>query len=152
MKKTLLLLSLIGTFAYADVLPRPAVTPGRSDPALTAQVLCAKGFTTTTIRNVPESVKRQVYSTYGVQNHAGYCTGPEGCEVDHLISLELGGSNDPSNLWPQPFAGQWNAHDKDKLENRLHQLVCSGQVPLAQAQHDIATNWIQSFTKYGLTK
>ena len=152
MKKTLLTLTLISSFAYADITPKPNVTPGKADPALTAQVICAKGFTTTTIRNVTEATKNQVYNAYGIQNHAGYCTGPEGCEVDHLISLELGGSNDPANLWPQPYVGQWNAHDKDKLENRLHQLVCAGQVSLQQAQHDISTNWILSYQKYGLTK
>jgi len=31
---------------------------------------------------------------------------------------------------------------KDRLEQRLHQLVCAGQLDLATAQHDIATDWI----------
>lgn len=48
------------------------------------------------------------------------CGGPHGCEVDHLISLELGGANAIENLWPQPFDGKWNAHVKDRLELRLH--------------------------------
>ena len=48
-------------------------------------------------------------------------------EVDHLISLELGGSNAIRNLWPEPYAGRWGARTKDVLENRLHDLVCEGQ-------------------------
>jgi hypothetical protein len=40
--------------------------------------------------------------------------------VDHLIPLELGGSNDIANLWPQSYVTVWNAHMKDRLENRLN--------------------------------
>ena len=37
---------------------------------------------------------------------------------------------------------------QDKLENRLHALVCHGQISLATAQHDIATNWIAAYKQY----
>ena len=40
------------------------------------------------------------------------------------MSLELGGANTSDNLWPQPYDGEWNAHDKDRLENKLHHIVC----------------------------
>ena len=60
-----------------------------------------------------------------------------------------GGSNAVKNLWPQSFQTQpWNAHVKDQLENTLHQLVCAGEVDLATAQHDIATDWIAAYRKY----
>jgi len=39
-------------------------------------------------------------------------------EIDHLIPLCLGGSDDPSNLWPQPrrsIEETWNAEAKDRL-------------------------------------
>ena len=49
---------------------------------------------------------------------------------------------------PQPYAGEWNAHLKDKLEDRLHALVCAGKMPLAQAQHEIAADWITAYQKY----
>jgi hypothetical protein len=63
--------------------------------------------------------------------------------VDHLISLELGGADVAENLWPQSYdTVTWNAHTKDKLEDRLHALVCAGRLPLEQAQRDIATDWI----------
>lgn len=148
MKKLLFLALLSAGIAHADILPNAKVTPGKPDPKNTSVVICAKGFTTTTIRNVPESEKKQVYANYGIVNHGGYCNGPSGCEVDHLISLELGGSNDVTNLWPQPYDGQWNAHMKDKLENKLHTLMCSGTISQADAQKAISTNWIDAYIKY----
>jgi hypothetical protein len=65
---------------------------------------------------------------------------PSDFEYDHLVSLELGGAaNDPRNLWPEPGA---SPNLKDSVENTLHRLVCSGQMPLAKAQKIIATGWI----------
>jgi hypothetical protein len=43
-------------------------------------------------------------------------------EIDHLIPLCLGGSDDPSNLWPEPrgtIEPKWNAEAKDRLERRI---------------------------------
>jgi hypothetical protein len=57
-----------------------------------------------------------------------------------LIALELGGSNRLTNLWPEPYDITWNAHVKDRLENRLHEMVCAGQLDLATAQRAIATD------------
>jgi hypothetical protein len=34
-----------------------------------------------------------------------------------------------------------NYHVKDKLENKLHAMVCAGKMTLAAARHGIATNW-----------
>ena len=65
-------------------------------------------------------------------NHQGECRGSEGCEIDHLISLEIGGSNDITNLWPQPFQGTWNAHMKDALENYFHKSMCDGTMSMSQ--------------------
>jgi hypothetical protein len=69
-------------------------------------------------------------------------------EVDHLISLELGGSNVIRNLWPEPYAGKWGARTKDVLENRLHELVCEGRLVLASAQHQEARDWIAAYRRY----
>ena len=42
-------------------------------------------------------------------------------EYDHLISLELGGSNDATNLWPEPIA---EAHIKDRLDSKTAAGLC----------------------------
>ena len=67
---------------------------------------------------------------------------------ERTLSLELGGSNEQTNLWPEPYQGtDWNAHVKDQLENFLHAHVCSGDIALDQAQKEIAKDWIASYKK-----
>ena len=77
-------------------------------------------------------------------------------EIDHLIPLCLGGSDDPSNLWSQPrrsIGGTWNAEAKDRLERRMCDMVCAGEVDIATAQEAFATDWIAAYQKYyGLRK
>lgn len=149
MIKLLMLMLLSVHVAHAAELPDPQETPGKTRPGVTAADLCPVAHTPT-LRNVSEAEKRQVYMRYGLAgNHNGYCASLEGCEVDHLISLEIGGSNEVENLWPEPYDGTvWNAHVKDKLENKLHALVCARTVTLADAQHEIATDWIAAYKKY----
>ena len=70
-------------------------------------------------------------------------------EEDHLVPLCLAGApQDPANLWPQPRFGEWSADHKDTLEAKLCRLVCDGRVPLAEAQREIATDWIAAYRKY----
>jgi hypothetical protein len=106
---------------------------GRTKPSINAEV----------VRGVPAAIKRQVYAVYGRSRKKGFC-----CEVDHLISLELGGSNRLTNLWPEPYDIVWNAHVKDRLENRLHKMVCAGQLDLTTAQQAIARDWIAAYKRY----
>ncbi len=124
------------------ILPDPKRTPG-AVLDVTTDDICVPGYTQK-VRSVPVVVKREVYAEYGITQHQ-----PGEYEVDHLISLELGGSNSIQNLWPESYETvPWNAHVKDELENELHRLVCSGELDLKTAQHDIATDWIQAYKKY----
>jgi hypothetical protein len=128
--------------ADSGVLPDPVKTPGEV-MTTDANLICRSGYSKS-VRHVPESVKRLAYEIYGITSRQ-----PGEYEVDHLISLELGGSNSIKNLWPESFVTQpLNAHVKDELENKLHDLICSHQLPVAQAQHEIASNWIQAYEKY----
>jgi uncharacterized protein YceK len=120
-------------------LQDPACTPGAIFPDATKDRICQSGYASS-VRNVPTSVKNKAYSSYGILQHT---TGQY--EVDHLISLELGGSNDISNLWPEAASPVPGFHQKDKVENYLHDQVCSGAVSLAQAQSEIATNWLDVY-------
>ena len=116
-------------------LPDPKCTPGNVLPNVTTAQVCKAGYASS-VRNVPQAEKDQVFAEYGVTSH------PTGAyEVDHLISLELGGSNNIKNLWPEPYTGPDNAHEKDKVENSLHAQVCSGKMALKDAQSGIAKNW-----------
>jgi hypothetical protein len=122
-------------------MPNPRLTPGDT-LAVAARDICVPGYTKK-VRNVPAAVRMQVYAEYGIANHA-----PRAFEVDHLISLELGGSNSLRNLWPESYlTAPYNAHVKDRLENRLHEEVCTGRTPLASAQREIATDWIGAYRR-----
>jgi hypothetical protein len=131
-----------GKDRYARFLPDARKTPG-AVLEVSLHDVCTAGYTRR-VRDVPESVKKQVYTLYGIAYHK-----PGEYEVDHLISLELGGSNSVANLWPESYLSEpWNAHVKDKLENRLHKLICDGTIDLKTAQAAIASDWIAAYRKY----
>jgi hypothetical protein len=121
-------------------LPNRRLTPGR-DLTRQAAVVCVSGYSAS-VRDVPDSENEAVYARYGIP-HVPYAH-----EVDHLVSLELGGSNAMANLWPEPYAGRWGARTKDVLENTLHSLVCDGSLTLPQAQRIEATNWVAAYRRY----
>jgi hypothetical protein len=118
------------------------VTPGATLNVSLA-TLCQPGYTKT-VRNVPLATKKQVCAVYGVPPE--HCNGQE-VEIDHLVSLEIGGSNDIRNLWPEPYKPDPGAREKDKLENWLHRQVCAGNMPLATAQKGIAQDWYTGYAK-----
>lgn len=120
-------------------LPDSACTPGDIFPDATRAQICVYGYTKT-VRNVSLELKKEVYAEYG----ATYRYRGE-YEVDHLISLELGGSNDISNLWPEAASPTPGFHEKDQLENYLHDKVCNGEISLADAQKEIAGNWLSVY-------
>jgi len=72
----------------------------------------------------------------------------EKTELDHLVSLELGGSNDATNLWPESPP---TPNPKDKVENALHAAVCDGRITLAAAQNAIASDWQTAEKKLGIS-
>ena len=92
---------------------------------------------------MPTNEKKQVYEEYNVSYPE-----PQGSyEVDHFISLELGGSNDIKNLWPEPASPIPGFHEKDKVENYLHEQVCNNSMTLQEAQREISTDWYAVYLK-----
>lgn len=115
-------------------VPDRRCSPGAYSSKLTKAVICSADFRTSEIRDVPTSLKHEVEVEYGLTpkpyGHA--------LEIDHIVSLELGGSNDVANLFPERHPGY---HAKDRLENRLHDPVCEGTRGLRATQRRIATDW-----------
>lgn len=139
--KTVLLKTRTTTSGCAlGALPDRRCSPGAYYSGLTKAVLCSSTFRTGSIRNVPESEKHAVESEYELVPQGYGST----IEIDHIISLELGGSNDIANLFPEKATFPGHApgfHVKDKLENAAHAAVCAGTITLSYAQHQIAANW-----------
>jgi hypothetical protein len=123
--------------------PDRRCSPGAYYAGLTRNIICSPNFRTSAIRNVPQSEKFQVEREYGMP--ASYYG--RTIEIDHIVSLELGGSNDQANLFPEPGSGGANYHVKDTLENKLHDLVCAGTMNLRAAQRQIAANWEALYRK-----
>ncbi|MEA2272490.1 MAG: hypothetical protein QOI98_1198 [Solirubrobacteraceae bacterium] len=117
-------------------LPDSRCTPGARFSRATSGMVCQRGYSKR-VRNVPQSVKNVVFRAYGVTSHSRATY-----EVDHLVPLELGGSNAQANLFAEPAGPQPGFHQKDGLENRLHAQVCRGSRSLKSAQRGIARDWL----------
>jgi hypothetical protein len=145
MNSSLLLIFAIFCLVQAqdrqNYMPNPRLTPGHTLD-ITKDELCKPG-NAEIAGNLPIAVKRQVFDMYGIGANA-----PGGYNVDHLISVGLGGSNSIKNLWPQPLAGKWSYHTKNKLERRLRKMVCGGELDLEIARREIATDWVSAYKKY----
>jgi hypothetical protein len=124
-------------------LPDRRCSPGAVSSKLTKARICSPGFRTGDIRNVPQPVKFAVELAYGLKARRYGRT----LEIDHIVSLELGGSNDIANLYPEQGRGPANYHAKDKLENTLHDLVCNGTMSLRAAQRAIASDWVSLYRR-----
>jgi hypothetical protein len=131
------------------VLPDPKLTPGDVFREATAEDVCTPGWSRDH-RHVTESEKTKVYEEYPDSGRKCVCINglPGCCDVDHLIPLEIGGSNDTKNLWPEPEEPRPGSFEKDQIENRLHALVCEGKMSLVDAQKCIASNWIACWQKH----
>jgi len=121
--------------------PNPSLTPGDALP-LTEAAVCST-IPTKRSHGQLAVIGKEIFEKYGIRNpEQGHY------ELDYLIDPDLGGSDDARNLWPQPYSASWNAHVKDALEAHLRELVCTGKLTLAEAQHDISVDWIAAYKKY----
>jgi hypothetical protein len=146
-----LLLVSCSAFAVVKDLPNPKLTPGALNTAVTQanihSTICVAHWTDT-IRpgSYTARLKLKQIIQYGYADVV-----PGHYEEDHLVSLELGGHpTDPKNLWPQPYYTQLNAKRKDQVEDTLRRQVCAGKIKLADAQKQIATDWVKAYHNLGL--
>lgn len=87
----LVLLPALAIAGDPPLRPDPHLTPGATDPSVTqanvAATICRPGGYTKSVRHTSAALKAHIYAEYGIASH------PKGAyEIDHLISLELGGS------------------------------------------------------------
>ena len=80
--------------------PDPELTPGATRPTVTQatihSTICRDDYSRT-LRTLPVKAKAKVYEQYDVaMDDRG-----DPYIIDHLVPLELGGSNTIRNLWPQ---------------------------------------------------
>jgi Putative zinc-finger len=126
---------------HTTARPIAYLTPGATRGVATTELCAMRGATK---RTISPRVRQAVVRDYRME-----LVSARDYELDYLITPELGGSDDRRNLWPERYSSErWNARVKDELELLLPKLVCAGTVPLATAQHDMATDWIAAYKKY----
>jgi hypothetical protein len=109
---------IAGHYADRTCTPGDVLTTSRAD-------VCTRGWATRH-RHVTSAQRHRIFAAYGIPyaERRAY-------ELDHLVSLELGGSNADTNLFPQPHPySYW----KDHVENHAHTDICSGRKTVAQVQ------------------
>jgi len=134
-----------------QIYPNSQMTPGKPDPSVTqsniSKNICNKGWSTDSVRpaeSITNKIKTQTMAAYGFTDAANHY------ELDHLISLQVGGCPDcVENLWPEAYGDQkhpmtqvqraaWNKQnpestevlagslEKDVVENHVHDEICFG--------------------------
>lgn len=143
MKKFLtLMLFCSNIYANGPIRPIMSITPGDIDPKATIEKLCTPGYSRS-VRHVPKKKKEDVYKSYGIDPKQDVY------EIDHLIPLSLGGSNDKKNLWPESYTtSPFNAHKKDALEDKMHEMVCADKITLDQARKVFVEDWVRAYHDY----
>jgi hypothetical protein len=131
-------------------LPDPACTPGAVNPTITAEVLRDPSFRTGQERDDLTSAarKRVVYGWYGIAPPKDNKGPGQVCELDHLISIGLGGSDALENIWPECGPADVPVGQREfKIKDAHAELGLMRQVKagadLGDIQHRIAQDWTQ---------
>lgn len=131
-------------------IPDRNCTPGAINPTVTIDVLHDPHFRTSCYRDgaTTAAQKNQTYEWYGIAHPSQNTGRTQTCELDHLISLELGGADTLDNIWPQcgpdgVTLPERYFKEKDTVENYLAAEVRAGRMDLGEAQRGIATDWTQ---------
>ena len=125
--------------AFAQ-LPIGYKTPGATVQANSTQI-CAADYGVTA-KPMSGWQRDEALTRYGVR--------PEGFsgELDHLVPISLGGSNDPDNLWPFHAQGDFTMDAKNALAVRLRDMVCTGKMSLKDAQDAFRKDWTKAYRQH----
>ena len=133
--------------APAFLYPLENYTPGKADTLLLSDLNRTYNGQTysQSHRNVPQSEKQQVCDEYKTCDMLGKAK-----EIDHFYPLCAGGSNNITNLWPQPENNQWNGvnygyHEKDKLESYICMEIKAGRLDPKEAYQRMITDWVKFY-------
>jgi hypothetical protein len=121
-------------------LPDRRCTPGEALGHITAVNACRPGYAGS-VGSVSAKLERAVYLEYGITRPASQY------EIDHLVSLQLGGDNSIANLWPEAATPAPGFHEKDRLEKHLRHEVCSGAANLRAVQRMLASDWLAAYRR-----
>jgi hypothetical protein len=142
----LALLTLAASPALADttIVPDPTLTPGLARTTNIGEI-CNEG-STRSLRHWSRERDDRILAEYGLP------AGPHpDFEIDHLIALGIGGADDDRNLWPEPrrpIEPIWNAEAKDRLEWKMRDLICAGQLDVVEAQRMMASDWVDAYQRF----
>jgi hypothetical protein len=114
------------------------------------QTICVPGYTKTIRPSTmyTNGVKQRLLREAGINQSriSDY-------ELDHIIPLAIGGHpRKLANLQLQLWEGEDGAKRKDRIEVKLQCLVCTEQISLGDAQHEISDSWQNAYHQYALVK
>jgi len=142
--------SIGSAFFTAAILALPAIalaqkpsgiyTPGAKTKATDAQV-CAADYESS-VKPLADHQRKEALARYGKRED------DTTFELDHLIAVSLGGSNDPDNLWPIPKNKEYGPEWKAELDKTLHQMVCDKKITLKAAQDAVKKDWTKAYDQY----
>ena len=120
--------------------PSSLYTPGAKTKATDVQV-CAPDYESS-FKPVAGHERKEALGRYGKRDD------DTTFELDHLIAVSLGGSNDPDNLWPLPKNREYGPEWKNELDKTLHQMVCDKKITLKAAQDAVKKDWTKAYDQY----
>lgn len=120
--------------------PSSYKTPGATAKVKTER-LCAPTFAAS-LEPISNWQRTEALGRYGLR-----AEGFSG-ELDHLVPVSLGGSNDPDNLWPFRASGAFTLEAKQALAVKLHDMVCAGKLSLKDAQDAFRKDWTKAYSEH----
>ena len=122
-------------------LPDAELTPGAVTTTDAGNVCTMQPHST--VPASPAAVQTAVYAEYGDTSPASQ----HKYILDWLVPYNLGGADVRANIWPADVEGT-GFYQKVQTDDILRQMVCRGELTLAQAQHELETNWYTGWLRY----
>jgi hypothetical protein len=128
-----------GEKSFMVAYPNKTMTPGKIIPGVTRQDVCQSGYAKKVRSDLTKTKKQMIYRNYNVP----YDTSKY--QIDHLVPISIGGSNDVENLWPQPIVHNAGYLEKQQVAQWLHEKVCNGSIQIEEAQRLMLKDWHQGW-------